>query len=458
MANGQQHNIMKIVIAGAGEVGSHLARMLNDEYHDLIIIDENEENLAHISESMDVLIVQGNPTSISVLTEAGVENADLFVAVSPAKDQNINIISALLAKKMGAKRVTARINNDEYLDYQNKCFFKELGIDLLFYPEKSAADEIEDLLKKSELSDFVGFANGRLQLVVIKLEEGAPLVGQSLADFDYPADNLPFRTVAIARGDETIIPQHETIFKVGDLVYIIALNEAVSEIMSYSGKEEIEIRRITILGGGKIGEILAKRLEPTADFIKIIEINKERCEVLSERLDKTLVINGDGRNSDFLYEEDVKSCDAFIAVTSSSETNILSCVAAKRMGVAKTIAEVENLEYIRLAEEMGVDSVINKKLIAASRIFRVTLSNHIRTIKCLSGSDAEAIEYMVNAGSLITTAPIEELNLPKDAVIGGVIRGQEAFIAVGTTLIKPHDRVVVFALPSALSKLEKFFA
>ena len=449
---------MKIVIAGAGEVGSHLARMLSDEYHDLIIIDENEENLAHISESMDVLIVQGNPTSISVLTEAGVGNADLFVAVSPAKDQNINIISALLAKQMGAKRVTARINNDEYLDYQNKFLFKELGIDLLFYPEKIAADEIVDLLKKSELSDFVGFANGRLQLVVIKLEDGAPLVGKCSDDFDYPVDDLPFRTVAIARGDKTIIPQHETIFKVNDLVYVIARKEAVSEVMSYSGKEEIEIRRITILGGGKIGEILAKRLEPTADFIKIIEIKKERCEVLSELLDKTLVINGDGRNSDFLYEEDVKSCDAFIAVTSSSETNILSCVAAKRMGVVKTIAEVENLEYIRLAEEIGVDSVINKKLIAASRIFRVTLSNHIRTIKCLSGSDAEAIEYVVNAGSLITTASIKELNFPKDAVIGGVIRGQESFIAVGTTIIKPHDRVVVFALPSALSKLEKFFA
>jgi trk system potassium uptake protein TrkA len=449
---------MKIVIAGAGEVGSHLARMLNDEYHDLIIIDENEENLAHISESMDVLIVQGNPTSISVLTEAGVGNADLFVAVSPAKDQNINIISALLAKQMGAKRVTARINNDEYLDYQNKFLFKELGIDLLFYPEKSAADEIVDLLKKSELSDFVGFANGRLQLVVIKLDEGAPLVGKSSSDFDYPADDLPFRTVAISRGDETIIPQRDTIFKVNDLVYVIARKEAVSEVMSYSGKEEIDIRRITILGGGKIGEILAKRLEPTADFIKIIEINKERCEVLSERLDKTLVINGDGRNSDFLYEEDVKSCDAFVAVTSSSETNILSCVAAKRMGVAKTIAEVENLEYIRLAEEIGVDSVINKKLIAASRIFRVTLSNHIRTIKCLGGSDADAIEYVVNAGSLITTAPIKDLHFPKDAVIGGVIRGQEAFIAVGTTIIKPHDRVAVFALPSALSKLEKFFA
>ena len=449
---------MKIVIAGAGEVGSHLARMLSDEYHDLIIIDENEENLAHISESMDVLIVQGNPTSISVLTEAGVGNADLFVAVSPAKDQNINIISALLAKQMGAKRVTARINNDEYLDYQNKFLFKELGIDLLFYPEKIAADEIVDLLKKSELSDFVGFANGRLQLVVIKLEDGAPLVGKCSDDFDYQVDDLPFRTVAIARGDKTIIPQHETIFKVNDLIYVIARKEAVAEVMSYSGKEEIEIRRITILGGGKIGEILAKRLEPTADFIKIIEIKKERCEVLSELLDKTLVINGDGRNSDFLYEEDIKSCDAFIAVTSSSETNILSCVAAKRMGVAKTIAEVENLEYIRLAEEIGVDSVINKKLIAASRIFRVTLSNHIRTIKCLSGSDAEAIEYVVNAGSLITTAPIKELNFPKDAVIGGVIRGQESFIAVGTTIIKPHDRVVVFALPSALSKLEKFFA
>ncbi|NMB37185.1 MAG: Trk system potassium transporter TrkA [Bacteroidales bacterium] len=449
---------MKIVIAGAGEVGSHLARMLNEEYHDLTIIDENEENLAHISESMDVLIVQGSPTSISVLTEAGVENADLFVAVSPAKDQNVNIISALLAKKMGAKKVTARINDDEYLDYHNKFLFKELGIDMLFYPEKNAADEIIDLLQKSEMSDFVGFANGRLQLVVIKLEEGAPLIGKCSADFDYPADDLPFRTVAISRGDETIIPQHETIFKVNDLVYVVSRKEAVDEVMSYSGKEEIEIRRITILGGGKIGEMLATKLESSVDFIKIIEIDKERCEVLSERLNKTLVINGDGRNSDFLYEEDVKSCDAFIAVTSSSETNILSCVAAKRMGVAKTIAEVENIEYIRLAEEIGVDSVINKKLLAASRIFRVTLSNHIRTIKCLSGSDAEAIEYVVHAGSLITTAPIKDLNFPKDAIIGGVIRGQETFIAVGTTHIKPHDRVVVFALPSALSKLEKFFA
>ncbi len=449
---------MKIVIAGAGEVGSHLARMLNDKYHDLTIIDENEENLAHISESMDVFTVQGNPTSISILTDAGVESADLFVAVSPAKDQNVNIISALLAKQMGAKKVTARINDDEYLDYHNKFLFKELGIDMLFYPEKNAADEIIGLLQKSEMSDFVGFANGRLQLVVIKLEEGAPLVGKCSADFDYPADDLPFRTVAISRGDETIIPQHETIFKVNDLVYVVSRKEAVDEVMSYSGKEEIEIRRITILGGGKIGEMLATQLESSVDFIKIIEIDKERCEVLSERLNKTLVINGDGRNSDFLYEEDVKSCDAFIAVTSSSETNILSCVAAKRMGVAKTIAEVENIEYIRLAEEIGVDSVINKKLLAASRIFRVTLSHNIRTIKCLSGSDAEAIEYVAHAGSLITKAPVKDLNFPKDAIIGGVIRGQETFIAVGTTHIKPHDRVVVFALPSALNKLEKFFA
>ncbi len=370
--------------------------MLNDEYHDLIIIDENEENLAHISESMDVLIVQGNPTSISVLTEAGVENADLFVAVSPAKDQNINIISALLAKKMGAKRVTARINNDEYLDYQNKFFFKELGIDLLFYPEKSAADEIEDLLKKSELSDFVGFANGRLQLVVIKLEEGAPLVGQSLADFDYPADNLPFRTVAIARGDETIIPQHETIFKVGDLVYIIALNEAVSEIMSYSGKEEIEIRRITILGGGKIGEILAKRLEPTADFIKIIEINKERCEVLSERLDKTLVINGDGRNSDFLYEEDVKSCDAFSGnIQFGNQYSLLR--GGQKDGGSQDYCRSGKPRIYTSCRRDGCGFGNKQKTDRCQSYFQSYPFQSYPYYKMFKGSDAEAIEYMVNA-------------------------------------------------------------
>lgn len=451
---------MKIVIAGAGEVGCHLAKMLSEGYHDLTIIDSDETRLATVSETMDVLTVPGNPTSIEVLRSAGVDKADLFVAVSPAKEQDVNLVSAAIAKKLGARKVTARINNEEYLSNDNKLIFKDLGIDLLFYPEKIAAGEIAGLLHQSEMSEFMDFARGRLQLLSFKLHRESKLIDKTPADFtDYPMDNPPFRVVAIARGDETIIPQKDTIFKPFDLVFVISKKEYVPEIMSYSGKQDIDIKRLAILGGGRIGEQVARSFEKRADFIKIIEINKAKCEELSEKFgSKTLIINGDGRNSDFLYEEDVRSCDAFVAVTSSTETNILACVAARKMGVAKTIAEVENLEYISLAEEMGIDSVINKKLITAGRIFRFTLSDKVRTIKCLNGSDADVIEYIVNPDSRITKAPIRDLGFPKDAVIGGIIRGAETIIAVGDTLIKPYDRVAVFALPDALKKVEKFFA
>jgi len=449
---------MKIVIAGAGEVGCHLAKMLSEGFHEITIIDNDEERLALVTESMDVLTVQGNPTSIKVLKSAGVDKADLFVAVSPAKQQDVNLVAAIIAKKLGAKKVTARINEAEYLNYDNKLMFTEMGIDLLFYPEKIAATEIGDLLKQSDVSEFVDFARGQLQMVVFRIEEGSKLLNKTSADLPYDEENLPFRVVAITRGGETIIPQRDTLFKRGDMVYVIAKREYVDELMTLSGKQYLDIKRLTILGGGRIGEMVAAQFEKSAEFVKIIEINRERCEVLSENLDRTLVINGDGRNSDFLYEEDVKSCDAFVAVTSSSETNILACVAAKKMGVAKTIAEVENIEYIKLAEGMGVDAVINKKIITAGRIFRFTMSTKVRTVKVMGGSDAEVIEYIVNPESLITKAPIGELNFPKDAVIGGVIRGSESYIASASTRIKPYDRVVIFALPTALGRIEKFFA
>jgi len=449
---------MKIVIAGAGEVGCHLAKMLSEGYHEITIIDNDEERLALVTESMDVLTVQGNPTSIKVLKSAGVDKADLFVAVNPAKEQDVNLVAAIIAKKLGAKKVTARINEAEYLNYDNKLMFTDMGIDLLFYPEKIAATEIGDLLKQSDVSEFVDFARGQLQMVVFRIDEDSKLLNKTSADLPYDPYNLPFRIVAITRGGETLIPQRDTLFKRGDMAYVVTKKVFVDDLMALSGKHYLDIKRLTILGGGRIGEMVAAQFEKNAEFVKIIEINRERCEVLSENLNRTLVINGDGRNSDFLYEEDVKSCDAFVAVTSSSETNILACVAAKKMGVAKTIAEVENIEYIKLAEGMGVDAVINKKIITAGRIFRFTMSNKVRTVKVIGGSDAEVIEYIVNPESQITKAPIGELNLPQDAIIGGTIRGNEAIIASDQTLIRPYDRVVIFALPTALGKIEKFFA
>ncbi|HBZ35566.1 MAG TPA: Trk system potassium transporter TrkA [Rikenellaceae bacterium] len=448
---------MKIIIAGAGEVGSHLAKMLSNEYHDLTIIDNDEARLNRVSESADVVTIFGSPTSITTLSKAGAASADLFIAVSPAQEQDVNIISSLLAKKMGSTRVTARINNDEYLENDNKILFTEMGIDLLFYPEKIASHEIIDLLKQTGTSEFMDFSGGKLQLIAFRLDDGAPLIDKTIGELSSSNEEPLYRAVAVAREGQTIIPRRDTKFKEHDLVFVISKRTGVHEVMAYSGKNNINVRRLMIVGGGRIGEMVAKKLENSVDYIKLIELRKERCELLNEKLSKTLVINGDARNTDLLIEEDVNEFDAFVAVTSSSETNILSCVMAKKMGVAKTIAEVENIEYIKLAENMGVDAVINKKLITASRIFRFTLSNKVQSIKCLNGSDAEILEFIVNPNSLITKDKIRNLGFPKDAIIGGVIRGNHSYIALGDTEIKAYDRVVVFALPSALKKVNKFF-
>lgn len=448
---------MKIIIAGAGEVGSHLAKMLSNESNDLTIIDSKESNLNKLAQIADVVTVLGNPTSISTLEQAGAATADLFIAVSPAQEQDVNLISALLAKKMGSKKVTARINNDEYMHHENKLLFTEMGIDLLFYPEKIASYEISDLLKQTGTTEFMEFARGRLQMVVFRLDDGAPLIQKHVYDMLNLGNYTPYKAVAISRNGETIIPDKEQRFQENDLVFVICTRDGVREAMSYSGKNEIDIKKLMIVGGGRIAEMLARKMQDSVEIIKIIEQKPERCEYLAESLPKALIINGDGRNTDLLIEEDIKDFDAFVAVTSSSETNILACVAAKRMGVPETIAEVENIEYIKLAEGMGVDAVINKKLSTAGRIFRFTLSNKVRSIKCLNGSDAEVLEFIVNPGSTITKGPIKDLHFPKEAIIGGIIRGDESFIANEYTVIQPYDRVVVFALPQVLSKVNNFF-
>ena len=451
---------MKIVIAGAGEVGSHLAKMLSGEANEITVIDVRQERLDALSATCDIITVEGNPSAIKVLQEAGVEEADLFIAVNPSESQDVNIVSAMLAKKMGSKKATARINNEEYLSYENKYMFTEMGIDLMFYPEKIAAGEIIDLLKRTASSDSMDFARGKLQVAVFKLEEESSLIGMNMAEFSAVAaeDGHNFRVVALARGNETIIPKFDTKFKYHDLVFIVSKREGMEMLMKHIGKKDIEVNNLMILGGSPIGEMVAKQMSRQLDTVKIIEMSKEKCMDLSEKLpDNVIVVNGDGRNSDMLIEESIKDFDAFVAVTNSSETNILACVAAKRLGVSRTIAEVENIEYIRLAESMGVDAVINKKLITAGRIYKFTLSNKVRFIKYMSGTNAEVLEYIVAPDTAITKSPLKEINFPSNAIVGGVIRGNESMIAVGDTQIQAYDRVAVFALPEAVKAVDKFF-
>ena len=451
---------MKIGIAGAGEVGSHLAKMLSNESNDIVVIDSDETRLNALRANTDVVTVEGNPSTLNVLREAGVHEADLFIAVNPSESQDVNIVSAMLAKKLGSQKVTARINNEEYLSYENKYLFTEMGIDLMFYPEKIAAGEIVDLLKRTASTDSMDFARGKLQMAVFKLEEESPLLGMNMADFSAIAaeEGLKFRVVAIARNNETIIPKFDTKFKYHDLVFIISKREGMDMLMRYVGKRNIEVDSVMILGGSPIGEMVARKMAKELRSVKLIEMSKEKCLDLSEKLpDNVIVVNGDGRNSDMLIEESIKDFDAFVAVTNSSETNVLACVAAKRLGVTRTIAEVENLEYIRLAESMGVDAVINKKLITAGRIFKFTLSNKVRFIKYMSGTNAEILEYIVAPDTKITKHTLKDMNFPRNAIIGGIIRGNESFIAVGDSQIQAYDRVAVFALPEAVKEVDRFF-
>lgn len=451
---------MKILIAGAGEVGSHLARLLSNESNEITVIDSDNERLESLKASADIITIDGNPSDINILMKAGADKADLFIAVYPSESQDVNIVSAILAKKLGSKKATARIDNEEYLSYEYKYMFTELGIDLMFYPEKIAANEIEGLLKRTASSDSLEFARGKLHMSVFKLEEDSPLIGMNMVEFSQMAaeEGLKFRVVAISRKNDTIIPRFDTRFKFNDLVFIISKREGMDLLLKYIGKHNFEINNLMILGGSPIGEILAKQIANQLDTIKLIEKDKEKCMELSETLpDNVIVVNGDGRNSDMLLEESIRDYDAFVAVTDSTETNILACVAAKGFGVQRTIAEVENLEYIKLAERMGVDAIVNKKLITASRIFKFTLSDKVRFVKYMSGTNAEILEYIVGPDTAITKKPLKEMNFPRNAIIGGFIRGSESFIAVGDSVIEAYDRVAVFALPDAVKEVDKFF-
>ena len=434
---------MKIVIAGAGEMGSHLARMLSGNGHEITIVDSDPKALAEVASLADVISVEGDSTTFAVLRRAAVRKCDLFIAVN--HEENANIVSATLAKRLGAKKSIARIDNNEYLEPDNKEMFIDMGIDYLFYPEKVAAREVINLLGHTSTTEYVDFSSGKLSLAVFRLEPASPLVGEPLTGFDEEQESLSYRTVAITRGGETIIPRVGERYMEGDVIYVIARQDAVHRVMEFSGRSNIEIRNMMILGGSRIGIRIATELQEEIN-IKLVDYNAEKAYRLAEMLDKTLIINEDGRNTEAMMEEGLSNMDAFVAVTGRSETNILAAMLAKRMGVKKVIAEVENLNYINLAESIGIDTII-----------RFTMSTDVQAIKCLTGSDAEVLEFIVKPNSPATKARIRDLGLPDDTIVGGIVRGDKVFIAVDDTQCNPYDRVVLFAMPGSVGKVGYYF-
>lgn len=445
---------MRIIIAGAGEVGTHLAKMLSNENHEIIIIDPEENRLKPIDSSLDVLTREGSSTSIQILKDVLRKKTDLFIAVTHSEDTNIT--SAILAKRFGAIKTIARIDNLDYLEHATTDFFRSLGIDSLIYPELIAAREVLGLLHETGATEFMEFCNGKLAMCVQKLDENAPIINKSLQEIAQIQRTDKYRAVAIKRAGNTIIPRGLEEFKLGDLVYVISTNEGIEEMMRSSGKENFEAKSIMILGGSRIGKHVALYMQKNS-AVKLIDYDIRKCEDLAGILDNTLIINGDGRNVDLLEQEGITRIDAFLAVTGNSETNILSCLLAKKMGVKRTIAEVENMEYINLAENSGIDTIINKKISAASRIFRHTSNANVSQVKYMTGTEAEIIEFNVPANSKITKGTLRSLEFPREAIVGGGTRDGIPFIATGDTIINANDKVVVFTLPSGYEKLSKYF-
>ena len=445
---------MKIVISGVGEMGSHLARMLSGSGHEITVIDSDPKLLNEVDNLADLITIEGDTTAFAVLRKAGVRRCDLFIAVN--HDENQNILAAIMAKQLGAKKSIARIDNSEYLEPNNKEMFIDMGIDYLFYPEQVAAKEVANLLGYTTTADYVDFSGGLLSLVVFRLEPTSPLIGRKLMDLAVDGSIAEFRVVAITRGSQTIIPRGQDEFFEGDMVYIIARKDVVKSVSELSGQKSVEVKSLMILGGSRIGVSVAEGLQEQMD-VKMVEYNGEKAYRLAERLDKTLIIHEDGRKLDAMLEEGLASIDAFLAVTGRSETNILAAMQAKRMGVKKVIAEVENLNYISLAESVGIDTIINKKRVSASNIFRFTMSTDVQAIRCLTGSEAEVLEFIVKPNSPATKNKIKDLRLPHDVIIGGIVRGDKVFIAVGDTAIQAYDRVVVFSMPDSIAKVGEYF-
>lgn len=444
---------MKIVIAGAGDMGTHLAKMLSGNGHDITVADVDPKALAEVGSLVDVETTEGDTTQFSVLRKAGVRKCDLFIAVRSV--ENDNILSAVMAKQLGARKAIARIDSNEYLEPNSKEIFIDMGIDYLFYPEQIAAREVINLLGHTSTTEYVDFAAGKLTLVAFKLELTSPLLGRKVIEEGMDED-LEYRTVAIVRGSRTLIPGPEDRYEEEDMVYIIARHNSAQSVVELSGNSQVDIRNMMILGGSRIGVRIANELQNKVN-VKLVDYNSDKAYRLAEMLDKTLIINEDGRDTEAMLEEDLSGMDAFVAVTGRSETNILAAMLAKRMGVKKVIAEVENINYISLAESIGVDTIINKKLVTASNIFRFTMTTDVQAIKCLTGSQAEVLEFIVKPNSPATKTSIKELGLPDDAMIGGVVRGDMVFIAVDSTRINAYDRVVVFAMPDSIMRVAEFF-
>ncbi len=445
---------MNIVIAGAGAVGIHLAKWLSGESHDITLIDCNQERLSNIDSSIDAITIAGEATNYRVLKRARVDSADLFISVTSVEEANI--LSAIYAKKFGAKRTIARISQMQYLTEPKTLNIKELGIDELISPESLAAREVRHLVNTNAASESIEFENGKITLLGLDIDEDAEVVGKTIAEVASTLQERKYVVVAIKREGETIIPQGDTEIKIGDHLFAITHPEGLEEVLSITGKRKIKVNNIVVLGGSRTGRHLARKLGKEY-HMKLIEKDLEKSREIAEDYPDVLVLNFDGTDVEKLEEEGIGKTDVFVAVTGNSETNVLACLVAKKHGVKKTIAMVENLEYLNLSHGIGIDSLINKKLAAANFIYRYIRRGDFISLSTIHGLDAEVMEFNIKKECKVTKNPIKNIGLPKGALIGGVVRHNQGLIPTGEFTIQVGDRVIVFSKVGCSQKTSRYF-
>ena len=444
---------MRIIISGAGAVGTHLAKLLSRENMDICLMDENRERLGLLDANYDLLTKQGSPTSIQDLRDLGVKDVDLYIAVTP--DETKNIMSCLLANSLGAKRTLARIDNYEYILPDNKVIFENLGLNHLIYPEVLAAKEIGESLRTNWMRYNLQLSGGKLELCVVKVRENATILNKRFASGFF--NHNRYRVVAISRGNETIIPRGNDQIEVGDLVFFVCKRSEREFVREQAGKTQHDIHNVIIYGGGRIAQKAA--IEKSENMtVKIIEPDRETCYQLAEKLPNVMILCGNASDMEFLKEAGIEDADAFVAVTDNAEANIFACLAAKRFGVRKTIAEIENIDYIPMAEGLDIGTVLNKKTITASYIYQLLLDHaSVLNVRNLTSADAQVVEFIAQEGSRITKDKIKDLNLPDEANVGALVREGVGILVTGDTQVLPGDQVVIFCKSQAIRKLDKFF-
>lgn len=448
---------MKIVIIGAGEIGYDLASVLSQEKHDVIVLDRDKDCLDKVSENLDVLCHEGNATSAKDLVETGVEEADIMIAVTSIDE--VNMIASMMSKRLGAKMVIARVRSDELSRHNAPLKSTDLGIDVLIHPEQSAAHEIVRLLKRASASDLITLADGKMQMIGLRIGKASPLVGKTLIDYAKEYPDLKFRVVAISRQGHTIIPSGTVKMQALDQIFVLAKTEKIPNVVQTTGKPDVEINRIMIAGGTPIGAMIARILcrEEKNWNIKLIEPDYDTAVDLAEELKDVLVLNGNPTDPDLLATEGITDTDAFISVTDDEESNIISCLMAKHLEVKKTVALVSKSDYIPLSQTIGLDAAINKKSAASNEIHRHVRGGRVISVTALQGTKAEVIELQAAPNSAITKKPIRKISFPKECVIGGILSNGSTDIATGDSQIKANDRVIIFCLPEAIDKVTSLF-